>query len=197
MIGMATWYDVLGVLPDAEPDDIREAWQARNAALDPRLLAGAPPDVQSAADRARHAVREAWRVLADPAARTSYDEQAGLARPGEGLAAPYRGPSGPDVALGAGWSAADEEALEPYSSPSSRVVVPDVTGLFFQAGMEVAGRAGLRVVPVRLTPRPMPVEGLVVGQTPSAGERAHRDSTLTVQLWHPPAPGGQEPSAGR
>jgi hypothetical protein len=195
MTGDPTWYDVLGVLPDAEPDDIRAAWQARQAALDPGLLAGAPPDVQSAADRARHAVAEAWGVLADPAARRAYDEQAGLARPGEGLAAPYRGPSGPDVGLGAGWSTADEEALEPYSSPPSRVVVPDVRGLFYQVGMDVAGRAGLRVVPVRLTPRPMPVEGLVVGQTPPPGERVHRDSTLTLQLWHPP--GGQEPSAGR
>ena len=190
MTSMATWYDVLGVLPDAEPDDIRAAWQARKAALDPGLLAGAPPEVQSAAGRARHAVEEAWRVLADPAARKSYDEQVGLARPGEGLAAPYRGPSGPDIALGVGWSTADEEALEPYSSPPSRVVAPDVTGLFYQAGMEVAGRAGLHVVPVRLTSHPMPVEGLVVGQTPAPGERVHRDSTLTVRLWHPPEPEG-------
>jgi hypothetical protein len=195
MNSIATWYDVLGVLPGAEPDDIREAWQARNTALDPRLLAEAPPDVQSAADRARRAVQEAWRVLADPAERKSYDEKVGLARPGEGLAAPYRGPSGPDVGLGEGWSTADEETLEPYSSPPSRMVVPNVSGLFYQAGMEVAGRVGLHVVPVRLTPHPMPVEGLVISQTPAPGERVHRNSTLTVRLWHPPEPGGREPSA--
>jgi hypothetical protein len=192
---IATWYDVLGVLPGAEPDHIRQAWQARNAALDPGLLAGASPDVQSAADRARRAVQEAWRVLADPAARKSYDEEVGLAWPGEGLVAPYRGPSGPDVGLGEGWSTANEETLEPHSRSPSRVVVPNVRELFYQAGMEVAGRAGLHVVPVRLTPHPMPVEGLIVSQTPAPGERVHRNSTLTVQLWHPPEPSGQELSA--
>jgi hypothetical protein len=51
--------------------------------------------------------------------------------------------------------------------------------------MEVAGRVGLHVAPIQLTPHPLPVEGLVVGQSPAAGEQLHRDSTLTVQLWHP------------
>jgi len=192
---LVTWYDVLGVLPDAAPDDIREAWQARTAALRPGTLAGASPEVLTAADRARRAAQEAWHVLADPAARGSYDEQIGFARPGEGLAPPWRGPSGPDAGLGEGWSRADEEALEPYRDPPSRVRVPDVTGLFYGACMEVAGRAGLHVDPIRLTPRPMPVEGLVVGQTPAAGERARHDSKLTVRLWHPSEPGGQQPAA--
>ena len=195
MTNVITWYDVLGVLPDALPDDIRDAWQARKAALQPGMLAGAPPDVLSAADRALQAVEEAWRVLADPAARESYDEDIGIRRLGEGLAPPSRGPSGPDVSLGEGWSMADEEALEPYPSRPSRVVVPDVGGLFYQACLDVAGRVGLHMAPVRLTAHPMPVEGLVVGQTPAPGKRVHRDSTLTVQLWHPPAPGGQRPAA--
>jgi hypothetical protein len=55
--------------------------------------------------------------------------------------------------------------------------------------MEVVGRLGLHVAPVRLTPHPMPVDGLVVGQKPAPGERVHRNSTLTVQVWHPPEPG--------
>jgi hypothetical protein len=190
MTSLVTWYDVLGVLPDAAPEDIREAWQARKAVLQPDLLAGASPDVLSAADRARQAVAEAWGVLADPAARERYDQEIGFARPGEGLAPPWRGPSGPDVGLGGGWSRADEESLEPYSDPPSRVVVPDVTGLFYRACMDVAGRVGLHVEPVRLTSHPMPVEGLVVGQTPAAGDRVHRDRKLTVQLWHPAEPGG-------
>jgi hypothetical protein len=29
----------------------------------------------------------------------------------------------------------------------------------------------------------------IPGQTPPAGKRVHRDSTVTVQLWHPPEPG--------
>ena len=185
MMNGTTWYDVLGVLPDAPPEDIRAAWQERKAALRPAALAGAPPDVLPGADRARQLADEAWGVLADPAARASYDEGIGFARPGEGLASPGRGPSGPDVGLGPGWSTADEDSLEPYSDPPSRVLVPDVTGLFYRACMEVAGRLGLRVAPIRLTPHPMPVDGLVVGQTPNPGERVHRHSTLTVQVWHP------------
>jgi curved DNA-binding protein CbpA len=187
MTSLITWYDVLGVLPDAAPDDIRQAWQARQAILQLAALPGTPPDVQSVADRARHTVDQAWRVLADPAAREAYDEEIGFRRPGEGLAAPSRGPLGPDVSLGVGWSEADQEALQAYPDPPSRVVVPDFSGLFFRACMEAAARVGLHVASVQLTPHPMPVEGLVVGQTPAAGQRAHRDSTLAVQLWHPPA----------
>jgi curved DNA-binding protein CbpA len=189
MTALVTWYDVLGVLPDATLDDIREAWQRRMAVLQPGKLAGVPAEVQSAVGRAQQAVDEAWRVLADPAARESYDERVGFRRPGEGLGTPGRGPLGPEASLGEGWSTADEEALEPYSDPHARTVVPDVRGLFFRACMEVAGRVGLHVAPIQLTPHPMPVEGLVVGQSPSPGEHLRRDSTLTVQLWHPSKPG--------
>jgi hypothetical protein len=42
----------------------------------------------------------------------------------------------------------------------------------------------------------MPVEGLVVGQRPAPGQRVHRDSTLTVRLWHPPEPDGQPDGPG-
>ena len=185
MMSRITWYDVLGVLPDAPPEDIRAAWQERKAALRPAALAGAPPDVLLGADRARQLADEAWGVLADPAARASYDQEIGFARPREGLAPPGRGPSGPDVSLGKGWSTANEESLEPYSDRHARVVVPDVTGLFYRVCMEVTGRLGLDVAPIRLTPHPMPVDGLVVGQTPVPGERVRRDSTLTVRVWHP------------
>jgi hypothetical protein len=196
MTSAITWYDVLGVLPDAPPDDIRQAWQARKGALQPGTLAGASPTVLLAVHRALQAVDEAWRVLADPAARASYDRNIGFLRPGEGLASPGRGPSGPDVSLGEGWSTADEEALEPYSDRPSRVVVPDVRGLFYRACMDVAGRVGLLLVPIRLTPHPAPVEGLVVDQMPPPGRHVHRDSKLTVQLWHPPTLGGQQPADG-
>ena len=194
MMSVITWYDVLGVLPDAPPEDIHATWQARRAALQPGALAGAPPDVLSAADRARQVVEEAWGVLGDPVVRERYDEEIGFARRGEGLAPPGRGPSGPDVSLGEGWSTADEESLEPYSDRHARVVVPDVTGLFYRVCMEVAGRLGLHVAPIRLTPHPMPVDGLVVGQTPVPGERVHRNSRLTVQIWHPSEPDGQPPA---
>ena len=194
MTSVLTWYDVLGVLPDAPPGDIRQAWQARKAALQSDTLAGAAPEVLWAAQRALQVVEEAWRVLADPAAREVYDQDIGFLRPGEGLTPPSRGPLGPDVILGEGWSMADEQALEPYSDRPSRVLVPDVRGLFYQACMDVAGRVGLHLAPIRLTPLPMPVEGLVVGQAPAPGKRVHRNSTLTVQLWHPPESRGQQPT---
>ena len=195
LMNVVTWYDVLGVVPGATPDDIREAWQARQAALQPGKLAGAPADVLSAADRARQAVEEAWRVLADPPAREAYDQNVGFERPGEGLGPPSLKPAEPGVSLSKGWSLADEEALEAYPDRPSRVVVPDVGGLFYQACMDVADRVGLHLDPIRLTAHPMPVEGLVVGQRPDPGKRVHRDSTLTVQLWHPPELGGQQPAA--
>jgi curved DNA-binding protein CbpA len=190
MTSIITWYDVLGVLPDAELADIRAASQARMAALGPGTLAGAPPEVLTAADRARQSVQEALRVLADPAARESYDEQVGFARPGEGLIAPDRGPVGPEVGPGERSPAADGEAPKPHShhAHAHRDEVPNVTGLFYRACTEVAGRLGLHIAPVRLTPRPMPVEGFVVGQDPAPGEQFRHDRTLTVKLWHPPEP---------
>lgn len=179
-----TWYDVLGVLPDAPLDDIRDAREAREALLGADRLASAPLEVQAAADRARQAVQRAWRVLADPGTRESYDVEAGFAFPGEGLPPPWREA---DESLGEGWPAADDEP--PHTKRSSRIVVPDMTGLFYRACTEVAGRVGLHVAPIRLTPHPLPVEGLVVGQEPAAGEQVHHDSTLTVRLWHPPDSG--------
>ena len=113
MNSAVTWYDVLGVLPDASQQDIRAAWQAKREALAPGLLSGAAPAVLAAADRAVQAVDEAGRVLGgDPAARASYDESIGVLRPGEGLEPPDAGPTGPDVTLGKRWTTADEEALE-------------------------------------------------------------------------------------
>ena len=63
--------------------------------------------------------------------------------------------------------------------------VPDVRGLFTGTCREVARRHGLEVTAVRLTERPMPVEGLVVSQEPAPGARC-RGGRLTVQVWHPP-----------
>lgn len=187
MTSVVTWYDVLGVLPDATTEDIRAAWQARRTALAPDVLAGAPPAVLAAAHRAVKSVDEAGRVLGDPAARAAYDADSGVSRPGEGLVQPGSGPTGPDITLGERWTTANEEALQDPVRPS-HVVAPDVGGLFYRACMEVAGRAGLHVAPVALTARPMPVEGLVVAQTPAPGHRVHADSTLTVQVWHPAEP---------
>ena len=81
--------------------------------------------------------------------------------------------------------------LAPQSCLPARITVPDIRGLFHSVCLAVPGRLGLRVTVVRLTERPMPVDGLVVGQSPLPQARLHRDQ-LTVQVWHPArdTPGG-------
>jgi Mce-associated membrane protein len=76
-----TWYDLLDVSRDASTDEIREAWKAQIADLEP-------------GDRRFDALNRAAKVLLDPAAREAYD--AGLAEPAplveEGAPAPVSKP---------------------------------------------------------------------------------------------------------
>ena len=55
-----TWYDLLGVEPDASSDEIRAAWKTAIADLDP-------------ADRRFRALNEAAVVLLDKDKRAEYD----------------------------------------------------------------------------------------------------------------------------
>ncbi len=55
-----TWYDLLGVEPDASPDEIRTAWKAAIADLDPT-------------DRRFKTLNEAAEVLLDEDRRAAYD----------------------------------------------------------------------------------------------------------------------------
>lgn len=64
-----SWYDLLGVDQDASPEEIRSAWRAAIADLDP-------------SDRRFRSYNQAAEVLLDPASRSAYD--AGL----DGPAAP-------------------------------------------------------------------------------------------------------------
>jgi len=195
-----TWYDVLGVLPGAEARKIQREYDAKAALLRPELISGAPPDVVTAVMRAQELLDTARAVLGDPESRRRHDEAAGLRCSGGGLGQPGTGiesaglaPAdlgivgelpGVDVAGGlfalAGW-------LGPRRRRNRPVAVPDVRGLFYHVCLEVATRSGLHVRIVRLTERPMAVDGLVVDQDPRPPAKAHRGDTLTVQLWHPPA----------
>jgi Mce-associated membrane protein len=56
-----TWYDLLGVAPDASDAEIRAAWKSGIADLDP-------------GDRRFRALNEAAEVLLDPGRRAAYDE---------------------------------------------------------------------------------------------------------------------------
>jgi hypothetical protein len=196
---VATWYDVLGALPGASAEQLKRQHDAKVSLLRPELVAGASSPVVMAATRAREILDAALRVLADPASRARYDEAAGLRRRGGGLAGRGSLPSEPRLEPVAGLIGGIGEAellggllalsdwLAPHPGPPRRVAVPDVRGLFFSVVLGITGKLGLRITPVRLTAHPMPVDGLVVSQSPGPAARARRGSALTVQVWHPPA----------
>ena len=195
-----TWYDVLGVLPGAETRRIKREYDAKAALLRPELISGAVLNVTTAVTRAQHILDTAWEVLGDPDSRKRYDETVGLrcsggglGQPGTGIGSAGRAPAVPGII---GELAAIEAAggllaltgrLGPRRRRNSPVAVPDVRGLFYQVYLEVATRRGLHIRVVRLTERPMAVDGLVVDQDPRPPRKANRGDTLTVQVWHPPA----------
>ncbi len=194
-----TWYDVLGVLPAAPAKRIQYQYDAKTSLLRPELLSGASSKVVTAATRAQGILDVALYVLGDPVRRERYDEAVGFRRSGEGLAGRGGAPSDPgwgpsDFSFAGGSRVAEllgslmalTDWLAPHPNPPRRVPVPDLRGLFYAACMEVAGRIGLHVTAVRLTEHPMPVDGLVVDQSPLPPAKARRGSALTVQVWHPP-----------
>ena len=195
-----TWYDVLGAMPDAETRTIRRKYQDKTALLGPELISGAQSNVLAAVTRARHLLEEAWDVLGDTDTRRRYDEAIGLRRSGGGLGQPGSGiesaglaPADPSSAgeladglLGGLLSLVPEQPA-PRRRPNRPAAVPDVRGLFYPVGLEVATRHGLRVRIIRLTERPMAVDGLVIDQAPRPPARVRRGDDLTVYLWHPPA----------
>lgn len=202
-----TLYDILGVSAGASADTLRHARDERLRQLRPGLEAGAPSPVVAAASRAREAVELAGLVLTDPAARLRYDRQIGLHRQ-RGLrgsrefggGAPRYG-GDPFGLMRAGVSFLDGSLRESFAAlldwtapgrlpAARRRTVPDLRGLFFRPGQMVATMAGFRLAVVRLTADPMPVEGLVTGQSPAPGTVAGRHSVLTVEVWHP-ARGGE------
>ena len=63
-----SWYDVLGVASDASADEVRAAWRAEIADLDPT-------------DRRFAVLNQAAEVLLDPARRAAYDAERAAAEP--------------------------------------------------------------------------------------------------------------------
>jgi PASTA domain len=80
------------------------------------------------------------------------------------------------------------EWLSPPPAAPRRIALPDVRGLFVGPCRRLLSGTGLRIEVVRLTQDPMPVEGLIVDQSPPPGARSPRSGTVTVQVWHPPQP---------
>jgi hypothetical protein len=191
-----TWYEVLGVLPGAEPDKIRRKYDERTHLLRAEMIAGAPSNVLGAVSRAQNFLDTAWEILGETASRNRYDEAAGFRRKGLAPSGSFATSSWHDSAdLGiAGDLGGDALAgllelggfLGGGPRRPSKVPVPDVRGLFYDVCMEVVGRLGLRVRSVQLTPRPMPVDGLVVDQVPPAPGKLRRGETVLAHVWHPP-----------
>ena len=100
-----TWYDVLDVAPDASADEVRTAWRAEIADLEP-------------GDRRFDALNRAAKVLLDPAARSEYDARLIVEAPVPvpvPLPSPAGGPDPPWV---------EEGPLAPVTSPRHGVAVP-------------------------------------------------------------------------
>jgi hypothetical protein len=200
-----TWYDLLGAMPDAPPEDIQRAYDAKAGLLRPELLAGAPSTVVAAAARAQGIIDAARQVLTDPVSRQRYNEAAGLwGSSGGGLTEPMDSPAGsglPDSDVAAGNPGAGvlhglgalNLWLDLHSDSQRRIPVPDVRGLFYDVFTAVVGRLDLRISFVQLTRHPMLVEGLVVDQSPGPLVKLHRRGELTVQVWHPPAQVTEDP----
>ena len=68
---MATHYDVLGVRPDANPDEVRAAYRTRAREAHPDAIAAGSAARGRVQDMS--AINEAWRVLSDPGRRALYD----------------------------------------------------------------------------------------------------------------------------
>lgn len=199
MADQLSYYDILGVEPGATADEIQRAYDTKASVLAPSMISGAPSKAVAVVDRARAALDVAQRTLLDPVARQRYDIEIGILRPGTGLVDPVPVPSEGfwDWAPGAGQVGIYQadvllggldliaDWLAPRPAPPGRVAVPDVRGLFVIGARRLLVAAGLRSEVVQLTRYPLPVEGLVVDQSPQAGMKAHRSSTVTVQVWHP------------
>ena len=199
-----TWYDLLGALPDASAEDIVQAYEAKAGLLRPELLTRAPSRVVTAAARAQGILDAARRVLGDPVSRQRYDEAAGLWGSGGGLGEPRDYPAGsglPDSDVAAGNPGAEVlhglEALnlwlDRHPDYQRRIPVPDVRGLFYDVFAGVVDRLDIEVRFVQLTEHPMPVDGLVVAQSPGPSAKLHRRGELTVQVWHPSAQVTEDP----
>lgn len=71
-------YKVLGLSPDADADEIRQAYRRLVHVLHPDRHYEATPAERALADRRMREINEAWNTLRDPARRRNYDSSADL-----------------------------------------------------------------------------------------------------------------------
>jgi Mce-associated membrane protein len=143
----ATWYDVLGVEPTATTDEIRVAWRAAVADLDPT-------------DRRFRIANQAAEVLLDPGRRAAYDAELPEEDP-----APVLGPVAATEAEPA--RALDETPTAGRGLPDPGFLVPG----WLLIGLAVLTAAALVVVGVLLT---RPSDSTVANDTTAAQAAAER-----------------------
>jgi PASTA domain len=177
-----TWYDVLGVTCGASAVTLRRAHDERLQLLRAYFAASA----RTASVPVPATPTVATHTIATPTAATPLTDASSLVIGAASRAA---------AAVEAAWLVlGDSEQRRRYDArlglqltvpPGRRLTVPDVRGLFYRSSQAVAAMAGLRLTVIRLTADPLPVEGLVVGQSPDPGETVKHRSRLTIQVWHP------------
>ena len=144
-----SWYDLLGVDPTADTDEIRAAWRAQSADLDPT-------------DRRFRSLSQAAEVLLDPQSRAAYD--ASLAEPASATAAPSPPPAvpvdlekrtaadtaqAPEAATKARKAQAPEQPEEPVQKGPSRLPLVPAWLLLLVAVLTAVAIAGATVAAVR------------------------------------------------
>lgn len=82
-IDVLSYYEILGVSPDATPDALRAGFHAFAAAFHPDVHGFREPEAQAAVGRIFRRGTEAYRVLSEPPLRATYDAAlaAGVVRP--------------------------------------------------------------------------------------------------------------------
>jgi hypothetical protein len=70
-----SYYQLLGVRPNADVDQLRDAFHTLAKTLHPDAQTSATEGERHLADRRMREVNEAWHVLRDPEQRQAYDQQ--------------------------------------------------------------------------------------------------------------------------
>ena len=136
MILIATHYERLGVRPDADPTQIRDAYR--------RLARVHHPDARGGrASVEMPAINEAYRVLSDPARRLDYDRQLR---------------AGPSSTIGSArpTSSAPPRYAEPRMNPVGRYSEPPRFPWRFVVGLVLCGATAILVIGAFTNPSPPP-----------------------------------------
>lgn len=136
-VATSSFYEILGVAPDADAATIRRAYLAAARAHHPDRHAGDPASAAHAESRMRE-INEAWAVLGDAQRRAVHDREIA------------RRPTGASKAPRTGRTARTRPAPEPATSgiAASRKLTMLPPALLFAAVVCFVAGAVLRLVPV-------------------------------------------------